>query len=85
MTQALIVIDVQNDFCPGGALACTRMMGVSGLAFEVWGFEAVYRLQDCRDGGRGVEHVWVLQVWVVRCTVVSAGCGIETLWGLSSL
>ena len=21
MTQALIVIDVQNDFCPGGALA----------------------------------------------------------------
>ncbi|MEM1006688.1 MAG: nicotinamidase, partial [Pseudomonadota bacterium] len=23
MTEALIVIDVQNDFCPGGALAVT--------------------------------------------------------------
>ena len=25
--EALIVIDVQNDFCPGGALAVTKRMG----------------------------------------------------------
>ncbi len=26
MTHALIVIDVQNDFCPGGALAVPEAM-----------------------------------------------------------
>lgn len=39
MTQALIVIDVQNDFCPGGALAVTEgeavVPGINALMQEV--------------------------------------------------
>jgi nicotinamidase/pyrazinamidase len=39
MTQALIVIDVQNDFCPGGALAVTDgdaiVPGINALMQEV--------------------------------------------------
>ena len=39
MTQALIVIDVQNDFCPGGALAVTDgdaiIPGINALMQEV--------------------------------------------------
>ena len=39
MTQALIVIDVQNDFCPGGALAVAQgdaiVPGINALMQEV--------------------------------------------------
>ena len=47
MTKALIVIDVQNDFCPGGALA---VMGgdeiVPGINALMQDFEAVILTQD---------------------------------------
>ncbi len=47
MTKALIVIDVQNDFCPGGALAVAGgdeiVPGINALMQE---FEAVILTQD---------------------------------------
>lgn len=47
MTHALLVIDVQNDFCPGGALAVTGgdqiVPGINALMAE---FEAVILTQD---------------------------------------
>ena len=52
MTQALIVIDVQNDFCPGGALAVPGgdavIGGINALMRE---FDAVILTQDWHPGG----------------------------------
>lgn len=52
MTHALIVIDVQNDFCPGGALAVaegnTIVPGINALMAEA---EAVVLTQDWHPAG----------------------------------
>ncbi|MDO6584235.1 bifunctional nicotinamidase/pyrazinamidase [Salipiger sp. 1_MG-2023] len=50
--HALIVIDVQNDFCPGGALAVTegdRIVGPINDAMA--GFDAVILTQDWHPAG----------------------------------
>jgi nicotinamidase/pyrazinamidase len=51
MTSALIVIDVQTDFCPGGALAVAGgdeiVAGINGL---MAGFGAVVLTQDWHPG-----------------------------------
>ncbi|KAJ57381.1 nicotinamidase [Actibacterium mucosum KCTC 23349] len=47
MTRALIVIDVQNDFCPGGALAVQEGdQIVSGINALMNSFDAVILTQD---------------------------------------
>jgi nicotinamidase/pyrazinamidase len=47
MSHALIVIDVQNDFCPGGALAVSGGDEiVSGINAAMGGFDAVILTQD---------------------------------------
>ncbi|SLN24260.1 Isochorismatase family protein YecD [Roseovarius litorisediminis] len=52
MTSALIVIDVQNDFCPGGALAVAGgdeiVPGINALMAE---FPAVILTQDWHPAG----------------------------------
>ncbi len=52
MTNALIVIDVQNDFCPGGALAVADgdqiVPGINTLMAE---FDAVVLTQDWHPAG----------------------------------
>lgn len=52
MTKALIVIDVQNDFCPGGALAVPGgdeiVPGINALMGE---FDAVVLTQDWHPAG----------------------------------
>ncbi|WP_071675543.1 bifunctional nicotinamidase/pyrazinamidase [Nioella nitratireducens] len=52
MTHALIVIDVQNDFCPGGALAVPEgdviVPGINALMPEV---DAVVLTQDWHPAG----------------------------------
>ncbi len=52
MTNALIVIDVQNDFCPGGALAVAGgdeiVAGINALMPD---FEAVILTQDWHPKG----------------------------------
>lgn len=52
MPNALIVIDVQNDFCPGGALAVTDgdaiVPGINALMDD---FEAVILTQDWHPAG----------------------------------
>ena len=51
-TQALIVIDVQNDFCPGGALAVAGgdeiVPGINALMDD---FGAVILTQDWHPAG----------------------------------
>lgn len=52
MTHALIVIDVQNDFCPGGALAVTDGDKiVAGINAAMAGFSAVILTQDWHPAG----------------------------------
>ncbi len=52
MTHALLVIDVQNDFCPGGALAVAGgdeiLPGINALMAE---YEAVILTQDWHPAG----------------------------------
>jgi len=52
MTRALIVIDVQNDFCPGGALAVPEGdLIVPGINALMDGFDAVILTQDWHPAG----------------------------------
>ena len=52
MTAALIVIDMQNDFCPGGALAVTGGSDiVDGVNARMAGFSAVILTQDWHPAG----------------------------------
>lgn len=52
MTDALIVIDVQNDFCPGGALAVTEGdQIVGGISAIMSAFDAVVLTQDWHPAG----------------------------------
>jgi len=50
--HALIVIDVQNDFCPGGALAVTGGDEiVAGINAQMGAFDAVVLTQDWHPAG----------------------------------
>ena len=50
--QALIVIDVQNDFCPGGALAVPQGdLIVEGINTLMPDFDAVILTQDWHPAG----------------------------------
>ena len=50
--QALIVIDVQNDFCPGGALAVPQGDAiVQGINTMMADFDAVFLTQDWHPAG----------------------------------
>lgn len=52
MTKALIVIDVQNDFCPGGALAVPEGdVIVGGINALMGDFETVILTQDWHPAG----------------------------------
>ena len=52
MTKALIVIDVQNDFCPGGALAVPEGdLIVAGINALMDDFDAVILTQDWHPAG----------------------------------
>jgi nicotinamidase/pyrazinamidase len=52
MSKALIVIDVQNDFCPGGALAVAGGNDiVAGINARMADFKAVILTQDWHPAG----------------------------------
>lgn len=96
--QALIVIDVQNDFCPGGALAVTEGdMIVPGINELMGDFGAVVLTQDWHpadhssfaanhDGAEAfsvIEMAYGPQVlWPVHCVQGSAGAAFHA--GLKS-
>jgi len=91
--EALIVIDVQNDFCPGGALAVAGgdeiVPGINALMAE---FQAVVLTQDWHPAGHSsfasshegkaplemIEMPYGPQVlWPDHCIVGSAGAGFH--------
>ena len=92
--HALIVIDVQNDFCPGGALAVPEGDEiVAGINARMAGYEAVILTQDWHPGdhssfasqhdGKGpfelVEMPYGPQVlWPDHCIQGSAGAAFHS-------
>ncbi|HEY4329640.1 MAG TPA: nicotinamidase, partial [Phycisphaerae bacterium] len=52
--KALILVDIQNDFLPGGALAVPEGDGVVSVANELMkGFKEVVATQDWHPAGHG--------------------------------
>ena len=52
MTAALVIVDVQNDFCPGGALPVPDADAVIPVVNElVAGFRHVFLTQDWHPRG----------------------------------
>ena len=76
--SALIVIDVQNDFCPGGALAVKGGDGVTEPLNRLSGLFAA-------NGGRVIatqdwhpeDHVSFRDLWPVHCVQGSFGAGFH--------
>ncbi len=93
MTHALIVIDVQNDFCPGGALAVAGGDAiVAGINAEMGQAEAVILTQDWHPAGHssfasshaGADVMSVTQMpygpqvlWPDHCIQGSAGAAFH--------
>lgn len=79
MTRALIVIDVQNDFCPGGALAVTGgndiVPGVNALMTE---FDAVVLTQDWHPAGH--SSFASSHPGAVPMSVIDMPYGPQVLW-----
>ncbi|MFY9240855.1 MAG: bifunctional nicotinamidase/pyrazinamidase [Roseovarius sp.] len=93
MTKALIVIDVQNDFCPGGALAVADGDAiVPGINATMTGFSTVILTQDWHPAGHssfasshpGRAPMEMAQMpygpqvlWPDHCVQGSAGAGFH--------
>jgi len=94
MTKALIVIDVQNDFCPGGALAVAGgdeiVGGINALMDD---FDAVILTQDWHPAGHssfasshdGQEPMSVIEMpygpqvlWPDHCILGTGGSAFHT-------
>ncbi len=93
MAHALLVIDVQNDFCPGGALAVTDghaiVPGINAMMPE---FDAVILTQDWHPAGHssfassheGAEVMSVIELaygpqvlWPDHCVQGSSGSDLH--------
>jgi nicotinamidase/pyrazinamidase len=75
--RALIVVDVQNDFCPGGALAVSDgdavVEGVNRLAADA-GFVVATRDWHPADHGSFAEQGGV---WPVHCVAGTPGASLH--------
>ncbi|MGY4099800.1 nicotinamidase [Nocardia sp. R16R-3T] len=78
MNRALIIVDVQNDFCEGGSLAVT---GGSTVARRISGYlnsarySAVVATRDYHidPGGHFSEHPDYVDTWPPHCRVGTSG------------
>ena len=79
MTHALIVIDVQNDFCPGGALAVPEgdliVPGINALMDKA---EAVILTQDWHPAGH--SSFASSHLWKSPYDVIEMPYGAQVLW-----
>ncbi len=78
MTRALIVVDVQNDFCEGGSLAVTGGAAVAAAISEHIpnaGYDHVVATRDHHiDPGRHfAAQPDFLETWPAHCVVGTAG------------
>jgi nicotinamidase/pyrazinamidase len=78
MTRALIVVDVQNDFCEGGSLGVAGGAAVAAAITEhvrSAGYDHVVATRDHHiDPGRHfAEHPDFLETWPAHCVVGTGG------------
>jgi nicotinamidase/pyrazinamidase len=78
MTRALVVVDVQNDFCEGGSLAVAGGAAVAAAITErlrAGGWDHVVATRDHHidPGGHFAEHPDFLETWPAHCVVGTGG------------
>jgi nicotinamidase/pyrazinamidase len=80
MTRALIVVDVQNDFCEGGSLAVAGGTAVAAAITEHvrsggGGYDHVVATRDHHidPGGHFAERPDFLETWPAHCVVGTGG------------
>ena len=78
MTRALIVVDVQNDFCEGGSLAVAGGAAVAAAITEhipAAGYDHVVATRDHHvdPGGHFAEQPDFLETWPAHCVVGTGG------------
>lgn len=74
--QTLVVVDVQNDFCPGGSLGTDRGNEVAaGIAKLLPDYETVIATQDWHIDPKGhfSENPDFVDTWPVHCVADSEG------------
>jgi nicotinamidase/pyrazinamidase len=79
MARALIVVDVQNDFCEGGSLAVGGGAGVAGAISAAlgdparWDHVVATRDHHVDPGTHFSDHPDYVESWPAHCVVGSAG------------
>jgi nicotinamidase/pyrazinamidase len=79
MTRALVVVDVQNDFCEGGSLAVTGgaavAAAISGHLRSGADYAHVVATRDHHvdPGGHFAEHPDFVDTWPAHCVVGTGG------------
>jgi nicotinamidase/pyrazinamidase len=78
MTRALIVVDVQNDFCEGGSLAVAGGAAVAAAVTEHLahdGYDVVVATMDHHidPGGHFSEHPDFVDSWPAHCVAGTTG------------
>jgi nicotinamidase/pyrazinamidase len=84
MTRALIVVDVQNDFCEGGSLAVAGGAAVAGAISEhlrrgAGGYTHVVATRDHHidPGGHFADEPDYLETWPEHCVVGTDGAELH--------
>jgi nicotinamidase/pyrazinamidase len=80
MTRALVVVDVQNDFCEGGSLAVAGGAAVAAAitahtrsAAGQYAHVVATRDHHIDPGGHFAEHPDYLETWPAHCVVGTSG------------
>lgn len=84
MAQALIIVDVQNDFCPGGSLATNRGAEVASLISEFvennhHHYDAIIATQDWHidPGAHFSDTPDFVDSWPVHCVANTEGAEVH--------
>jgi len=82
MTRALVVVDVQNDFCEGGSLAVAGGSAVAAAITEhvaAGGYDHVVATRDHHidPGAHFAEHPDYLDTWPPHCVVGTDGVNLH--------
>jgi nicotinamidase/pyrazinamidase len=82
VTRALIVVDVQNDFCEGGSLAVAGGAAVAAAISEhipSAGYDHVVATRDHHidPGAHFAEHPDFLETWPAHCVVGTPGVDLH--------
>ena len=78
MSRALIIVDVQNDFCEGGSLAVAGGAGVAraisqALGSGTWDHVVATKDYHIDPGAHFSDHPDFLDTWPAHCVVGTSG------------